>query len=55
MINYDIICMLFMGYGKSLLYELFLIIFEIIFGNNVVFFVFELLNVSSNFLNLDYM
>lgn len=45
MINYDIICMLFIGYGKSLLYELFLIILEIIFGKLCCVFVFELLNV----------
>lgn len=45
MINHDTICMLPTGYGKSLLYELFPIISETIFGKPCCVFVFEPLNV----------
>lgn len=45
---FDLICMFFIGYGKSLIYELFLVLLREKFNKSVYLIVIELLNVIIN-------
>lgn len=45
---FDVICMFFIGYGKSLIYELFMVLLREKFNKSVYLIVIELLNVIIN-------